>query len=64
MEARGDLWCRTNQYLNFVYHNIFHLFILKMYCSLPNVDHELVVEASVVKIMAQGTDEHCQTLKS
>ena len=29
-----------------------------------NVDHELVVEASVVKIMAQGTDEHCQTLKS
>ena len=29
---------------------------------LPDVDHELVVEASVVEVVAQGTDEHCQAL--
>ena len=31
---------------------------------LPDIDHELVVEAPVVEIMTQGADEHCQTLKT
>ena len=29
----------------------------------PDIDHELVVEAPVVKIMTQGADEHCQALE-